>query len=134
MELHFAMRRGVARAKQLCEAATVEENAGDGVVLAESVSGHADGDEDIGSDEKLPPPTGGVAPNCRGGKAPSRAAMRVGGRRRQSAKRQHKTFDPGGSAVGADFANVPPCAVAVLPYLAPGPPSAYGSPAVKVLN
>ena len=104
VEQFSAVRKGVAQAEQLCGAATVEENADGGVVLAKSVSGQANGDEDIDSDEKLPPPSGEVAPNCRGGKASSRAAMRVGGRRRQSAKRQHKTFDPGGSAgdAGAD--------------------------------
>ena len=104
VELFSAVRKGVAQAEQLCDAATVEENAAGGVVLAKSVSDQADGDEGTDSDEKLPPPSGGVAPNCRGGKASSRAAMRVGGRRRQSAKRQHKTFDPGGSAgdAGAD--------------------------------
>ena len=91
----------MAQAEQLCDAATVEENATGGVVLAKTVSGQADGDEGIDPNEKLPPPSGGVAPNCRGGKASSCAAMRVGGRRRQSAKRQHKTFDPGGSAVDA---------------------------------
>ena len=35
VELFSAIRRGVARAEQLCEAATEEENAADGVVLAE---------------------------------------------------------------------------------------------------
>ena len=96
VELLFAMCRGVARAEQLCGAATEEENAADGVVLAEPASGQPTDGEDKGPDGKLPPPSGEVAPKCRGGKTISRAAMRVGGRRRQSAKRQHKTFDPGG--------------------------------------
>ena len=102
VELFSAMRRGVARAEQLCEAATEEENAADGVVLAEPASDQPADGEDKDPDGKIPPPSGEAVPNkCRGGKTISRAAMRVGGRRRQSAKRQHKTFDPGGPTVDA---------------------------------
>ena len=93
VELFSAMRRGVARAEQLCEAATEEENAADGVVLAEPASDQPADGEDKDPDGKIPPPSGEAVPKCRGGKTISRAAMRVGGRRRQSAKRQHKTFD-----------------------------------------